>query len=228
MADDEPKTTAMGRPMRQPWRPFDESAQEDFLKAIRAGVRSRSAVMRLLGLNPTTVNRWIGRGKSEDYTDADIEYRYFYLRLLAAEAERLSVADVTLLNAARMDWKAADAVLRRQERVDERQAMGVHIEREAKAKADEAEAAARLAKARAEVAERAANKFAGVVLLPPEFLERCQPEEREMLEAAMRRERLIQAPEAMVEEILAEQDTSDLEELEDGLRRHPRRGIEQP
>ncbi len=223
-------------PRRSPYAPFDAQARADFCDRIRNGVRSRSGAMRILRLCPTTVNAWIARGKVEDWPDEDYEYRAFYLDLKAAEAAREALVDLTLGRAAQgfqatvdgegetivrvvPDWRAADALGKRQER-------GRVLEHEvnaARAKADASAAEARIAKAKADVAERAAQKFAGVVLFPADFLERCSPETRANIEAEMIRNRLLKAPAEMVEEAIAEQDTSDLDEIEAALERHPRR-----
>jgi hypothetical protein len=218
----------VARPIRQPWSPFDDVARDAFLNAIRNGVRSRSMAMRLCGLSPATVNRWIALGKRDDYADEDYEYRLFYLKLLAAEAERAAIADVTLTRHARMDPKVADALKRHQERAEERRLMGPHLERKARAEADEAEYEARIAKAKAEVAERAAQKINGAVIFPPEFFEMCTPEEQGVLAKALERTRMLAAPKEVVEEALAEQETDDIEEFEEALNRHPKRELPKP
>ncbi|HRE87534.1 MAG TPA: hypothetical protein PK095_00215 [Myxococcota bacterium] len=221
----------LARPVRQPWRPFDKAAREDFLNCIREGVGSRDKAAKLCGVHLSTVKAWIARGKLTDYTEDDFEYRLFYLQLTQAETERGAVGETTLHRASRFDWRAADVWLRRQERMEDRAAAKLLVEyqtRRARAEAEEAEHQARLARSRADVAERAAAKIAGAVIFPPEFIEMCTEEERVVLSKALERTRMLVAPQEVVEEALAEQDTSDLDEYEDMLDRHPSRDIKRP
>ncbi len=210
----------LAKPVRQPWRPFDDNARTAFLQIIRT-VRSRRRAAKLIGVSHNTVQFWVECGKREQYRDEDYEYRLFYLQLLEAEAHRDTLAERALAVEAVADWRAADAMLKRSERL----AIAPFTRREAKAKAETAEASARIARAKVEVVERAAAKIAGMVFFPAEFLEKCTAEERAVIETAMRRESLIFMPDSMMAEVALEQDTSDIDELEAALERHPRRTL---
>lgn len=191
----------------EPWMPFDAGRRQTFLDALRNGVRSHRMACKMLRLNRSTVTRWIKRGK--DLEDADPEgepYRRFVIELQAAEAERDSRVDVLLHKAAPLDWRASDALAKRQER----QALYSVRARTLKAEAAIAEANvlaaqanARRATALAEMAERAVSPLNGLVVFAAEFIETCTIEERSVFEAAMLRLGYRVAPQSAVTAMVA-------------------------
>lgn len=214
MAADDQNKGAVGRPVRQPWRPFDEETRQLFCDTLRNGCRKRSGAMRLLGVNPGVVNAWIARGKSESYRDEDYEYRHFYLCLRAAEEARDAVCDMVLAEAARgRDWRAAAELGRRQERMAVVEAQ----QRIAEAKASQAEADARLAKAQADLVERKLKVVAGRFVFAQEAWDTATEEERAALESLLVRRGLVRVEPGQVEEEMGQQrdpeEDAELEEL---------------
>lgn len=224
-----------------PWRPFDAKAREDFCNYLRNGVSSRSKVIALMRLSRSTVDKWFMRGSKSEYDPGDYEKRAFVLEVRSAEAARDAAPELRLFEAAigeidsevtddegnvvakrkGGDWRAAIEYKKMQERMR----LQRHEESLAAAKSREAHANARVAEVKAVVAEQAAKKINAMVIFQAEFMARLKPAERAILEAAMERERVIETPADMVDDILQGQDTSDIDELEEGLRRHPRRDL---
>lgn len=202
-ADNQNKgTSSIGRPVRQPWRPFDAETRQLFCDTLRNGCRKRSGAMRLLGLNPGVVNAWIARGRSETYLDEDYEYRHFYLCLRAAEEARDAVCDMVLAEAARgRDWRAAAELGRRQERM----AVAEAQQRIAEAKAAQAEADARLARVSADLLERKLKVVAGRFVFAQEAWDNATEEERAALESLLVRRGLVRVDPGQVEEEMGQQ-----------------------
>lgn len=233
--------------VKTPYTPFNERTREAFCELLRKGAPSRAAAAALLRVNHGLVHQWVTRGRNPDYPPEDYIYRAFYIQVVEAEAARDSLPDMQLHRAALGeeqrteeqdengeltvkvtykggDWRAAAELGRRQER----QRTLRHETREARHRADEAGAKAKLAMVKALVAEQAAKKLAAVVIFPPEFFERLQPHERVLLEDILKREKMEVATSDIVAEVLSEQDVSDIDELEEALGRHPARTRRKP
>lgn len=222
-----------------PWRPFDAKAREEFCDYLRNGVTSRPKVIALMRLSPGLVAKWFARGSKDEYELGDYEKRAFVLDVRSAEAARDAAPELRLFEAAigeivpnNDDSKDAPKTKRQggdyraaieYKKLQERTRLQRHEEAMAEAKAREARANARVAEVKAVVAEQAAKKINAMVIFQAEFMARLKPSERAVLEAAMQRERVIETPADMVDDILQGQDTSDIDELEEGLRRHPHR-----
>ncbi len=203
----------------EPWAPFDLARRNAFLDALTSGVRSHRMACRLLSLNRSTVTRWIGRGKHLDRTDREGEpYRAFYVALLAAEAARDSRADTLLHRAAPLDWRAGDALAKRQERHElhpfKKRMMKAEAEI-AEANVTTANANARRAHALAELAERGIHPVSGLLVFPPSFLDQCHPDERVVVEAAMVRLGYRMASPSVVEAMAAAQSEDEIREKEE-------------
>lgn len=151
--DDEERAAVSGVEAKvcQRWSRFDQARREEFLDAIRRGVRSRTAACDIIGLNRSTQSKWVARGKLLDLTDEEGEvYRTFYLDLKRAEAVRDSMPDVCIFEAAPKDWRAAAALAKMQER-RQRRRDGLAL---AKANVERIEAETRIARLKAELMER--------------------------------------------------------------------------
>ncbi|MBL8788449.1 MAG: helix-turn-helix domain-containing protein [Deltaproteobacteria bacterium] len=104
------------------WSPFDGRARTAFVELLRRGVRSRRDACARLGLSRTTVNDWLRRGKAALAANEEADAARFVVEVEAAEAERDSRPYEVLYQAARMDWHAALALVRVNERRLDRQA----------------------------------------------------------------------------------------------------------
>ncbi len=211
MADD-PKHYPITLPPRQAWQPFDETARAAFITKIAEGAPSVAEACRLIGVSYATANNWLNRGKREDYGD-DYEYRLFFLQYQQARAARKTLVDMTLVKAAPLDWRAADALGKRIERQEERETMGPLIIAKAKADVVRAEAEARIAQVKAELLGAGLKRIGGRLYWPAEIAARMNADERLALEALMVREGLLPAPMEEVETVLLERDTSQDEHL---------------
>ncbi len=216
--DDEDETEEpfhwLGRPRLQPWREFDKEARKAFLECIRGGVMSRDKAAKLTGVHIATVKAWIARGKRTDYGDDDYHYRHFYLQLQQAEAERGSVAEVTLLNAARTDYRAADLLARRQEAL----AIAEHRRKAAAAEAEKKVQEARMTKLAADLMERKLRVVNGRFVFPQEALDVATEDEKAALASLFARRGLVRVePQDVEDEMEATRDPiedAELEELE--------------
>lgn len=204
----------LGQPRLQPWRAFDKAAREAFIECIRGGVMSRDKAAKLTGVHIGTVKAWIAKGKRTDYTDDEIDYRLFYLQLQQAEAERGSVAEVTLLNAARTDYRAADLLARRQEAT----ALAEFRRKAAAAEAEKKEQEARMAKLAADLMERKLRVVNGRFVFPQEALDVATEDEKAALASLFARRGLVRVePQDVEDEMEATRDPiedAELEELE--------------
>lgn len=114
-AHGETGTTALDAPERTA-APFDAARREAFLNALGSGVRSHREACRLIGLNRSTLAKWIKRGKKVPTCPEDEPYRAFYLMKESVEAMRDGLPDTVLHRQAQNDWRAADALGKRMER----------------------------------------------------------------------------------------------------------------
>lgn len=190
--EDRKRGGAVGQRIRQPWRPFDDGAREDFLQAITTGAANTVAdACRLLMLSYITVQSWLRRGKRTDYTDDDLPYRIFWLRLQQAKAARRNVARHVVMTHILDSPKLAIEVLKidqRQEQLEsEREERNAKIavlreqQRTARAQADMAEARAAKILAASEAGDDA---FGLVPVLMDERL--SEQTRRELAEHAVR------------------------------------------
>lgn len=204
----------LDRPRLQPWREFDKAAREAFLECIRGGVMSRDKAAKLTGVHPSTAKAWIAKGKRTVYSDDDYQYRLFYLQLQRAEAERASVAETTLLNAARTDYRAADLLARRQEAA----AVAEYRKRAAAAEAAIKEQQARMAKLQADLVERKLRVVNGRFVFPQEALDVANEAERAALQSLFERRGLVRVEPQDVEDEMEQTrdpvEDAELEELE--------------
>ena len=202
---------------------FDAASRDEFLAIIEGGVKSKLEAMRVLKLNPSTVNRWIFLGKATrdewavltghnpwlNESDEYDEHRNFYLDLRAAETKRDSRVELVLASNAMSDWRAADALGKRQERM----AVLEDTKRLKKAQADAAQHEARFAKARADAAENGELAVSAVVF-PPQLIEKLPAALRESLEAEMKKLGYTSATDDELAKAAAAIDDETLDEIE--------------
>jgi len=188
------------------WEPFDEARRGALLEAIRSGVRSRRGACGLIGLNRSTLSKWIERGKKLDGIDAEGEpYRKFFADLESAEAYRDSRPEVFLFKAAQENWRAAEALANLQDR----RTRNPDARRVAKANADRAEADARYAQLRADALEQERKGIVAHVYFAQEVVDEMNEAEREMLGSFCERKRYSLATQ---DEIVARENALDPED----------------
>lgn len=230
MSKEDPKFL-IARPITDGYAKFDVHTRDTFLKAIESGSGSPTAAIRLLKLSPTTVKRWIRCGKMDrdewthftgkdgwlNHSDEYQEQRDFYIALRSAEAKRDARVEMVLAENAMSDWRAADALGKRQERMD----LHEDVKRLKKAQADAAQhhaiAAqheARFSKARADAAEKGEASIAGAVVFPGAFLDLCAPDVKAKVVAEMERLGYAQATDEELVAAASKLNEEDLDEIE--------------
>lgn len=223
MGNEKPQFVISRKVVSDGYAKFDAGSRAEFLAIIEGGVKSKIEAMRVLKLNPSTVNRWIFLGKATrdewasltghdpwlNESDEYDEHRNFYLDLRSAETKRDARVELVLASNAMSDWRAADALGKRQERM----ALLEDTKRLKKAQADAAVHEARFARARADAAEKGEAIISSVVF-PPQLIEKLPAALRESLEVEMKRLGYTSATDAELAKAAASIDDEMLDEIE--------------